>query len=324
MNKRTLGKSDIEVTPIGLGTWQFSKGKGMAGAFWRSIDDDTTKAVVKAALDGGIDWFDTAELYGWGNSERDLAASLQALGVKPLSVTIATKWWPFMRTSRSIGATIGERIACLEPYPIDLHQIHQPYGLSSIAAEANSMGDLVEEGKVKAVGVSNFSAAAMAKAQSVLARRGIPLATNQVKLSLLDRRIEGNGVLEAAKKLGITLIAYSPLAQGILSGRFHEDPSSIASVTGFRRASGSLSPSALRRSAPLVAELKKVAAAHGATASQVALSWLVSFWGDTVVAIPGASRPSQAAEAALAMRLELTRSELDSIDALSRGIALRR
>ena len=94
MDKRRLGKSGIEVTPIGLGTWQFSKGKGFAGAFWKSLDDDTTKGVVKAALDGGIDWFDTAELYGWGNSERNLAAALSSLGVAPGSVRVATKWWP--------------------------------------------------------------------------------------------------------------------------------------------------------------------------------------------------------------------------------------
>jgi aryl-alcohol dehydrogenase-like predicted oxidoreductase len=321
MNKRELGKSGIVVTAIGLGTWQFSKGKGFIGGFWKSLDDETTKAVVKAALDGGIDWFDTAEIYGRGNSERSLAAALCALKIPPLSVRLATKWWPFLRTAKSIPATIAERLDCLAPYPIDLYQIHQPFSLSPVAKQINAMGDLVEAGKVKAVGVSNFSAAAMEEAHSVLAKRGIPLASNQVRISLLDRSIERNGLLEAAKRLGIALIAYSPLAQGILTGRFHDDPGAAGAVTRMRRMSGSIKPETIAKTAPLVAELKRVASAHAAAPSQVALNWLVSFWGEAVLAIPGASKPSQAAEAAGAMKFELTRSELDSIDALSRGMS---
>ena len=321
MNKRKLGKSGIEVTPVGLGTWQFSKGKGLVGGFWKSLDEGTTKAVVKAALDGGIDWFDTAEIYGRGNSERSLAGALSALKIVPGSVRVATKWWPILRTAGNIPATIGERLECLSPYPIDLYQIHQPFSFSSVAKQMDAMGDLVEAGKVRAVGVSNFTAAAMEEAHAVLAKRGIPLASNQVRISLLDRSIERNGLLEAAKRLGISLIAYSPLAQGILTGRFHDDPGAMGSVTRMRRMSGSIRPETIAKTAPLVAELKKVASAHGATPSQVALNWLVSFWGEAVVAIPGASKPSQAAEAAGAMKFELTGSELSSLDALSRDIS---
>ena len=321
MNKRKLGKSGIEITPIGLGTWQFSKGKGLAGGFWKSLDEDTTKAVVKAALDGGIDWFDTAEIYGRGNSERSLASALGALGVAPRSVGVATKWWPFFRMARNIPATIGERIACLSPYPIDLYQIHMPFGLSNVEREMDAMGDLVEAGKIRAVGVSNFSAADMEKANSALTKRGMVLSTNQVRISLLDRSIERNGVLEAAKRLGVTLIAYSPLAQGVLSGRFHDDLASVAGVKSLRRMSSSIKPKTLERTAPLISELKKIASAHGASPSQVALNWLVSFWGDAIVAIPGASRPSQASEAAGAMKFELTPAELDSIDRISRDLA---
>lgn len=320
MVKRRLGRSQIEITPIGLGTWQFSQGKGLVGAFWKSLDADATKAVVKAALDGGIGWFDTAEVYGWGNSERSLSAALASLGAAPASVGIATKWWPLLRSSRSIAATIGERLSCLSPYPIDLYQVHQPYGLSSVAKEMGAMADLALAGRVRAIGVSNFDAAAMEEAHAVLARRGIPLVSNQVRINLLDRSFERNGLLEAARRLGVTLIAYSPLAQGILTGRFHEDPAAAASVTRLRRISGSISAGTIARTAPLVAELRRVGAAHGASASQVALNWLISRWGETVVAIPGASKPSQAAEAAGAMAFELAAAELDSIDSLSRSL----
>jgi len=322
MTKRRLGKSDIEVTPIGLGTWQFSMGKGIGGSFWNSLDGEATKAVVKAAIDGGIDWFDTAEIYGHGNSERSLAAALASLGYAPGSVRVATKWWPLLKTARNIGATIGDRIACLSPYPIDLFQIHQRFGLSSIAKQIGAMADLAEAGKFKAIGVSNFTVADIEESCAVLGKRGLHLASNQVRISLLDRSIEKNGLLEAARRLGVTLIAYSPLAQGILTGRFHDAPNALGRVKRMRRMTSSIRPQTIVRTAPLVAELKKVAAEHKVTTSQVALNWLVSFWGDTVVAIPGASKPSQAAEAAGAMGFELTRKELDSIDRISREIAL--
>jgi len=318
MNKRKLGKSDIEITPIGLGTWQFSKGRGLVGGFWKSIDDETTLAVVKAALDGGISWFDTAEIYGRGNSELSLAGALTRLKPAPGSVRIATKWWPLLRTSANIPRTIGERLDCLSPWPIDLYQIHQPFSLSSVERQINAMGDLVEAGKVGAVGVSNFSAAAMEEAHAVLARRGIPLVSNQVRISLLDRSVEATGIMEAARRLGITLSAYSPLAQGVLTGRFHDDPAALGAVTRSRRMSGSIKESALARTRPLVEELGRIAAAHKATRSQVALNWLINFWGQTVVAIPGASKPSQAAEAAGAMDLALGPEEMASLDRLSR------
>ncbi|HUX37750.1 MAG TPA: aldo/keto reductase [Rectinemataceae bacterium] len=207
MKKRRLGSTEIEVSPIGLGTWQFSKGRGLIGGFWRSLDEGETRAVVKAALDGGIDWFDTAEVYGRGDSERSLAKALSEIAAKPGSFRVATKWWPMLRSSRNIGKTIGERLACLAPWPIDLYQIHQPFSLSSVPRQLGAMADLVEAGMVKARGV---------------------------------------------------------------------------------------------------------------TRSQVALNWLINFWGETVVAIPGASRPAQATAAAGAMSFDLSSEELASLDRLSR------
>lgn len=318
MDKRRLGTSDIEITPIGLGTWQFSQGKGLIGGFWKSLDDEAATQVVKAALDGGISWFDTAEIYGRGNSERCLAGALTALKPAPGSVRVATKWWPLLRTAGNIGKTIDKRLDCLAPWPIDLYQIHQPFSLSSVRAQLNAMAALVEAGKVRSVGVSNFSAAAMEEAHGVLAKRGIPLVSNQVRISLIDRSAEAKGLLETARRLGITLIAYSPLAQGILTGRFHDDPSAIAQVSRGRKMTSALGPETLARTRPLIEGLRRIGADHGASPSQVALNWLVSFWGETVVAIPGASRPSQAKEAAGAMGFRLSPGELASLDRLSR------
>ena len=133
-------------------------------------------------------------------------------------------------------------------------------------------------------------------------------------------------MLQTARRLGVTLIAYSPLAQGVLTGRFHDDPLAVAALPRGRRsrlvpASRSHSPAALARSAPLIEGLRAVGAAHGATAAQVALAWLVHYYGDTVVAIPGATRPQQAAENAGGMQLDLTNEELAHIDTLSRSVA---
>jgi aryl-alcohol dehydrogenase-like predicted oxidoreductase len=189
---------------------------------------------------------------------------------------------------------------------------------SPIPVQMREMAGLVAAGKVRSVGVSNFSATQMQTAHDVLAAQGIALASNQVRFNLLDRSVEKNGVLETAKRLGVTIIAWSPLAQGILTGRFHEDPRSMRNVPGLRRMMGRLGSGTLERTRPLVEELRTIARAHGAAVSQVALSWVVSFHGETVVAIPGASRPTQAEQAAAAADLVLSPREMARIDELAR------
>ena len=313
--ERHLGQSDICVTPIGLGVWQFSEGQGFTGFIWQSLDVDETDAIVEAALAGGINWFDTAEVYGNGRSERGLARALQHAGQANGDVIVATKWNPILRTASSIGKTIDERISNLAPYAIDLYQVHNPASFSSPEAEMDEMADLLEAGQIRAVGVSNFSAERMTRAHDHLYKKGHFLAANQVKYSLLDRRIERNGILEWAKKLGITLIAYSPLEMGLLSGKFHADPDLLNGRPLGRRLQ-------LRRkldeSRLLVQGLADIAAQHGVTTAQVALNWLINFHGETVVAIPGASKPRHAQESAGAMNFTLTPEEMARIDRLSR------
>ena len=315
IQKRRLGKTDIEITPIGLGTWQFSEGQGFHKYMWAGISAETTNSIIKTALDGGISWFDTAEIYGNGRSEKGLSCALKAAGKNNGDVVIATKWWPLMRRASSIRNTIDERLSCLEPFAIDLYQVHNPYSFASIGAQMNAMADLVEAGKIRSIGVSNFSAKMMRKAHAVLARRGIPLVSNQVKYNLLARDIEDNGVLDAAKELGITIICYSPLEMGLLSGKFHKDPNLLSSrPRGRRNALGKK----IEASRPLIDVLSKIAESKSATVSQVALSWLVNFSGDIVVAIPGASKPKHAEESAGAMKVALTPEEMERIDHVSR------
>ena len=176
MDARKLGTTDIEVSPIGLGCWQFSQGKGMTGRMWSVLDQGTMDAIVDAALRGGVSWFDTAQAYGNGASERALSAALQHRGVEPGTVVVATKWLPIAKPAGDIPRTIGTRIACLQPYPIDLFQVHSPGSLSSIPAQMREMAKLVRAGSIRAVGVSNFSAKQMARAAAALRDEGLTLA----------------------------------------------------------------------------------------------------------------------------------------------------
>jgi aryl-alcohol dehydrogenase-like predicted oxidoreductase len=326
MKMRDLGRSGLRITPIGLGCWQLQQGKGMTGMMWSVLDQGTMDAIVEAAIQGGISWYDTAEAYGRGASERALAAGLQHSGVEPGGVVVATKWLPILKSASDIRSDIDERVECLAPYPVDLYQVHIPWSRSSVAAQMREMAALVRAGKIKAVGVSNFTAKKMAQAGAALQAEGLSLASNQVRINLLERGIETNGVLDLAREHRVTLIAYSPLAQGVLTGRFHDDPSRVKALSWGRRSglggSGKfLTPDGLARTAPLVEELRAVGASHGATPGQVALAWLITYYGEAVVAIPGASRPEHATEAAEAMDVHLTAAEVDRIDRLSAAIA---
>jgi len=315
---RPLGQSELLVSPMGLGCWQFSAGKGLIGGFWEALSQERVNSIVQASLAGGINWFDTAEAYGNGASEEALSTALRTLGLGPGDVLVATKWQPFFRRASHIKRSIGERLERLGGFPIDLHQIHSPLSFSGIRAEMEVMADLVEEGKIRTVGVSNFSARMMREAHTVLAARGIPLVSNQINYSLLQRKAESNGVMDAAKELGITIIAYSPLGQGLLTGRHHEDPGLIRTRPGPRKRMPAFKHKGLERTRPLIEALRRVGEAHGATAGQVALNWLLAFHGETVVVIPGASRPEQMEENLGALDFTLSDGELAHLDEISR------
>lgn len=308
MTTRELGRTGVRVSPIGLGSAQFSGGG--AGTFWPALPQSQVDAIVTTALDGGITWFDSAEGYGKGRSERGLAAALTRAGTHSGDVTVSTKWTPLARTARSIERTIGDRLANLAPFPVDLHQIHAPYGsLSTIRAQARAMARLVDQGKIRSVGVSNFSARQMETAHEELARQGVLLAANQVQINLLHRKIETNGVLETARRLGITLIAYVPLRSGMLTGKLHADRTLVAQMPRMRRMMIGISDKSLDRTTPLIDELRRIADVHQATVGQVALAWLISYYGDTVVATPGATKPHHAEEAAGSMKIALSDEE---------------
>lgn len=314
LQKRPLGKTGMKVTPIGLGVMQFSGGSGIFGMVFPDLSQEEMNAIVKAALEGGINWFDTAEMYGRGSSEQGLANALKTLDKQDDEVIVGTKWFPIFRTANSIRHTINDRLHYLNGYTIDLYMVHQPWGFSSPEAEMDAMADLVEAGMIRSVGVSNFNADQMRRAHDALAKRGLPLAVNQVQYSLLYRHIESNGILETAKELGVTIVAWSPLARGILSGRFHNDSNNYDPLPFVRKL---MMRDKIKSSGPIIDALKEIAQRYEATAAQVALNWLINFHGDTVVAIPGASKAHQAQESAEAMKFKLSQEEMMRLDALS-------
>jgi aryl-alcohol dehydrogenase-like predicted oxidoreductase len=313
-NKRRLGPTDIEVTPVGLGGNKFSGGSGVSRFIGPDLSQEEVNEIIRAALDGGINWFDTAELYGNGHSEKSLAGGLRAAGKSAGEVIIATKWSPFLRTANNIPRTIDIRLGMLAGYPIDLYMVHLPMSFSSPESEMATMAGLVEAGKIRSVGVSNFNMKQMRRAHTALEKRGLPLAANQVQYSLLDRKIESNGLLAAAKELGVTIIAWAPLGSGLLSGKYHKDPDRLAQRPIGRRLRLRRH---IERSRPLVEALEEIGTRYGATPSQVAVNWLIHFQGEAVVTIPGASRVQHAAESAGAMSFKLNEKDMIRLDELS-------
>jgi aryl-alcohol dehydrogenase-like predicted oxidoreductase len=314
VNTRSLGRTDIQISPIGLGLMEFSGGKGLFGLAFPELSRNEKNAIIKAALDGGINWFDTAEMYGLGESERSLSQGLNDLGIADSQVVIATKWLPLLRTAGTIYHNIEYRQRALAGYTIDLFMVHQPWGLSPPEAEMDAMANLVKAGRIRSVGVSNFDAERMVRAYEALQRHNLPLAVNQMHYSLLQREIESNGVLDTARALGVTIIAYTPLGSGLLTGKYHKDPELLEQKPFPQRM---MLRRDLERTRPLIEAMDEIAAAHNATIAQVALNWVVNFHGETIVTIPGATKVEQARDNAGALNFKLTENEMARLDELS-------
>ena len=314
---RRLGKTDLLVSPIGLGVMELSGGGGLIGRMFPVIPQEEKNAIIKAALDGGINFFDTAEMYGAGVSEESLANGLKAAGVADKDVIIETKWQPLFRTANNISKTIDDRLHFLGGYSISNYMVHNPMSFSSPEAEMNAMADLVEAGKIKSVGVSNFNPARMRRAHAALAKRGLPLALNQVRYSLIHREIETDGTLETARELGVSIVAYTPLGRGILTGKYHKNPDLLEQKSGLRKTMFKRNIESTRL---LIAAMEEIAISHNVTIAQVALNWVIHFNGEIVVTIPGATKVKQAQESAAAMNFVLSADELAKLDDVSRKL----
>jgi aryl-alcohol dehydrogenase-like predicted oxidoreductase len=177
---------------------------------------------------------------------------------------------------------------------------------------------LVEAGKIRSVGVSNFNARQMRRAHKALQKRALPLAANQVRYSLMDRSIEKNGILDTAEELGITITAYTPLASGLLTGKYHKNPDLLKEKAWYWRAR---LQSGVNKSRSVVIALEEISLKYKATPAQVALNWVINSHGEMVVTIPGATKVSQAEESAGAMKFKLTADEMARLNKLSLNLS---
>ncbi len=303
METITLGNTEIRISPLGIGTWAWGD-----RFFWNYGSDynaEDVRAAFAAAVEAGINFFDTAEVYGMGRAERFLG---ELAAQTANSVVIATKFFPFPWRVRRAAMKRALRLSLkrLGKESVDLYQIHFPWPPRSPDFWVRALGEMVQAGLTKAAGVSNFNAEQMRRAHAILAAQGIPLASNQVHYSLLHRAPETNGVLAACKELGITLIAYSPLEMGLLTGKY--SPESPPRGIRSRR----YSKAYLARIQPLIGLMREIGRAHGnKTPAQVALNWVIC---KGAVPIPGAKNARQAESNAGALGWRLTEEEITALD----------
>jgi aryl-alcohol dehydrogenase-like predicted oxidoreductase len=282
------------LSAIGLGTWQFGSREWGYG---RDYAQGEAGAIVERALGLGINLFDTAEVYAFGQSERILGRALAESGG---TAFVATKVFPVAPIAPVVeqrGKASRKRLGVEK---IDLYQVHWPNPAVPIATTMAGMRRLQQQGVIEHVGVSNFSLAQWEAAESALRS---PVFSNQVQYSLVARGPERR-LLPYAAENDRLIIAYSPLAQGLLSAKY--DASNLPK-RGVRAANALFLPENLERASGLLEALRDVAQAHGATAAQVALSWVIR--RPNVVAIPGASSVAQLEANAAAGDLELTDDE---------------
>lgn len=305
-----LGQSSLHVPRMGVGAMTWGDAKGFARlhpaktAYGGAEGFEEEKRALEISMNAGANLFDTAAMYAGGASERRLGELAQGK-----DLLIASKFpGSFSFKAEDFPKELEGSLARLRRSSIDLYQHHFPSNRIPIPKLMEELADAVEAGKIKAVGVSNYSAEQMREAHAALAKRGMPLASNQVEYSLLHRQPETNGVLDACRELGITLIAYSPLAGGALTGKY----SANRRAGGLRRFLPNFGRKAMDAIQPVIKLLHEIGERYSKTPSQVAIRWLME--NPSVLPIPGAKNGRQAEENAGALSFSLTPQEVEALN----------
>jgi aryl-alcohol dehydrogenase-like predicted oxidoreductase len=282
--ERPLGRSGTSVPALGVGTnrWHVNES-----------DQARLRGTLAAALDAGMGFFDTAEIYGFGRSEMALGKAARADG-RPVRLASKFAPVPYRIAATQFASALEKTLERLGRESLDLYYLHFPYSLRGMSPWMKAMASAFKAGKIRAVGISNCSVARMRKEAEELARYDIPLAANQVHYSLLHRKPETDGVLDACRRMDVALVAYRPIGGGAIGSGSARGPGLSA----------------------LADTLREVAAPRGATAAQVALAWLLKR-DDHVIPIPGATRPEHVRENSGALTLELSDEEFAAIDRVS-------
>lgn len=312
MQKRRLGDTDMQLTTVGLGTWAMG-GPWQFG--WGPQDDEEALAAILAALDRGINWIDTAPVYGLGHSEELVGRALRQTRDKPYIATKCGLLWNDRR----------EKVPCLRPESIrrechaslhrlgietiDLYQMHWPDPDEDIERAWEEMARLLEEGKVRYIGVSNYSVAQLERI-----RRIHPPASLQPPYSMLHREAEDE-LLPYCARHHVGVVVYSPMQRGLLTGTFSHERLAALAPDDHRKRHPDFQEPRFSATLELVEQLKKIAQRHGRTCSQLAISWVLRRQ-EVTAAIVGARRPDQIAETAQASDWNLSNTDIEEIERL--------
>jgi len=311
MNTRRLGNSDLQITRVGIGAW--AMGGGGWKFAWGPQDDNDSIAAIHAALDRGVNWIDTAAVYGLGHSEAVVARALKERNNRPFIFTKAERVWDNKGNisgrlkAESIRREIEASLRRLQVDVIDLYQIHWPEPDADIEEGWQEMARLKQEGKVRYIGVSNFSVDQMKRAEAIA-----PITSLQPPYSLLAREVE-NEILPYALFRNIGVIVYSPMYSGLLSGAMTRERIKALPADDWRSRNPNFQPPLLTRNLRLVKLLAEIGADYRSTAGEVAIAWTLTNPAVTA-AIVGMRTPQQVQGVAGAADLVLRESDLREIN----------
>jgi aryl-alcohol dehydrogenase-like predicted oxidoreductase len=311
MKTRALGNSDLKITPIGFGAWAIG-GSGWAFG-WGAQDDADSVAAIHEAIDLGVNWIDTAAVYGLGHSEEVVARALDGVKNRPFVFTKCARIWDEKRQigkslkADSIRRECEASLRRLNVDIIDLYQIHWPEPDEDVEEGWSTLVKLKQEGKVRWIGVSNFNVEHMKRAQAIA-----PITSLQPHYSLVNRKIEAE-ILPYTAANNIGVIAYSPMASGLLTGAMTRERIASLPPDDWRRNNRSYQEPLLTRNLKLVDLLREIAGRHGSTPGAVAVSWVLRKPAVTG-AIVGARRPGQLKELVGAADLQLGADDLAAVE----------
>lgn len=312
MQTRQLGNSDLHLTPLGIGAWAMGGG-GWAFA-WGPQDDDESVRGIYAALDAGMNWIDTAAVYGLGHSEEVVGRALKGLANKPYVFTKCARTWTEQRQitktlkAESVRRECEASLRRLQVDTIDLYQVHWPEPDEDIEEGWGMMAQLQKEGKVRWIGVSNFSVSQMQRAQAIA-----PITSLQPPYSMLVRGIEPE-ILPWAARNGIGVISYSPMRNGLLSGSMTKERAANFPADDFRRNLPDYQEPRLSRNLGVAELLRTIAARHGRTPGEAAIAWVLRR-PEVTAAIVGVRGPEQVPGVAGALTFRLSDAEIAEIEA---------
>lgn len=311
METRRLGNSDLDITRVGFGAWALGGG-GWAFA-WGPQDDDDSVAAIRAAVDAGMNWIDTAAVYGLGHSEEVVGRAVAGLATKPFVFTKCARVWDDRgQIGKSIKADSIRReceasLKRLDLDVIDLYQMHWPEPDEDIEEGWAAMAQLRKEGKVRWIGVSNFNVTQMKRAQAIA-----PITSLQPPYSMLVRGVEDE-ILPYCREQNIGVIVYSPMRNGLLSGAMTAERVTAFPADDWRRRNPDFQEPRLSRNLRLAELLKTIGARHGRTAGEVAIAWTLRHPAVTA-AIVGLRRPDQVGGVAGAADWRLSDGEVNEIE----------